>query len=241
MPGLAQPMIEAHAYELRTVDPDDAPAVAFHQPAELHILDDIRADGGMPTQALVDVSPEEQKGAERAGDERRPAPHHKPQRQHGRKGERDRRQQQGLGERADLQTRNHRQQAGVALLGNAQRDRDAVQGVDRLGIHEQQPLTRRRPSELRTGERFAVPVWGERAAGQQTYGWVAPRQPGDDGGGLVFAVIVQHKDLAVGIVLPRQRLDTARDRTRFVARGDEDRDQRAISRRERNQRPAQQT
>jgi len=108
-PGFACPVIEPHAYQLRAVDPDDAAAVTLHQAAELHVLDDVGAHGGVTAQARVQVAPEEQERAKRAGDEWPTARHHQPQRQDGGKGEWDGRQQQRLAEGAGLQARNHGQ------------------------------------------------------------------------------------------------------------------------------------
>jgi hypothetical protein len=115
-----------------------------------------------------------------------------------------------------------------------------VRRVDRLGIYKEQPLTRRGPGELGAGEGFAMPARGQRAAAQQAHAGTAPREIGDDGGGLVFAVVVQHEDFAARIVLPRQRLDATGDRARLVARRDEDRDERTVGGRGKDRRPAQQ-
>ena len=107
---------------------------------------------------------------------------------------------------------------------------ERVGRVDGVGVGKKEVLAPGGGGELVTGPRFAGPALRERGAGEDLEGLRAGKRAGQ-AGGVIFRMIVEQDELEAGIILREQGAQAIDDATAFVARRDEDGDQRRVGQR----------
>jgi hypothetical protein len=118
-----------------------------------------------------------------------------------------------------------RERVGTRGAREVERRGDATRGVLRIRVGKEQPLTARVLHALIERPRLPDPTLGQRLAPHDTQARILCGQARQDFGRGIAGTIVDRDDLEIEPLLREQRSKAGFDRTLFVARGHENRDE----------------
>jgi len=153
-----------------------------------------------------------------------PRPPHRVHREKAQQNEMNQRHEQTLAQRAEFLSGHAAGQGGAAALHERGHPCERIWREPHVGIHEHEQRMPRKSRQDETGVLFAAPAGGQRGRGFEANPIISLRQFGDNRGGAVSGMIVQHDDFKVAAVIGEHGLERGTNVLLFVAGGDEDAD-----------------
>ena len=135
--------------------------------------------------------------------------------------EMNQRNEQTLAQRAEFLAGHAAGQGGAAALHERGHPCERIWREPHVGINEHEQRMPRKSGQDETSVLFAAPPGGQRGRGFEANAIISPCEFGDNRGGAVGGMIVQHDDFKVAAMVGEHGLKRGANVLLLVARGDE--------------------
>jgi hypothetical protein len=226
---LAEAAVHAHDDSVLGADDADRVPAPLHQVPEPDVVDDRVAQRLVPSGGTVGVAADQVSRAPARRD-RAPAGARDQKRRRGEERHDQVRHQQVLPEAFRLDARQETEKVQPLPLEEPHGPREHVRRVADVRVGEQQELAPRGGRALGERMRLSEPARRRLGAGDDTHPRILPCETLEDGGGPVGRPVLDGHDLQVRTALSEVPPDRCADVPLLVARGDDDRHERAARR-----------